>query len=99
MNADTMLNQIITEELSKIEQSGEKVKLKSIRKKRIIAGSILGFFALSYLTMAETWILSVICIAIYIFMFINCNKVKSIAKLAKKMPDTPIDEIIKGDMI
>ena len=99
MNATTLLNQIITEELNKIEQSGEKVKLKSIRKFRIIAGIILGFFALIYLSMPETWIISVICIAVYAFMFFNCDKVKTIARLAKKMPDTPIDEIIRGDMI
>jgi len=29
----------------------------------------------------------------------NMEKVKTIAKLAQKMPDTPIDEIIRGDMI
>lgn len=98
MNATTLLNQIITEELNKIEQSGEKVRLKSIRKKRIISALILGALALLYFA-AEIFILSIICIAIFIFINVNTDKVKTIAKLAQKMPDTPIDEIIRGDMI
>jgi hypothetical protein len=99
MNATTLLNQIITEELSKIEQNGEKVKLKSVRKKRITSAIILGILALIWFSSPETIILSVICIGIFIFINVNTDKVKTIAKLAQKMPDTPIDEIIRGEMI
>jgi len=98
MNATTLLYQIITEELNKIEQGGEKVKLKTIRKKRIISAIFFGAFALLYFA-AEALIISIACIAIFIFINVNTDKVKTIAKLAQKMPDTPIDEIIRGDMI
>lgn len=99
MNATTLLNQIITEELSKIEQNGEKVKLKSIRKKRIVSAIILGILVLIWLSSPKTVIPSVICIGIVILINVNTDRVKTIAKLAQKMPDTPIDEIIRGDMI
>ena len=36
MNFKTMMSELIEEEISKIEQNGEKVKLKTLLKKRII---------------------------------------------------------------
>jgi len=99
--ANALLNKAISEEINSIEQSGVKVKLKSIRNKRIIYAMICGFPALVQ-ALASIYF-SLIFIALYICIYIStCRKtsnIEVIAKLAKKHRDTPIDEIIRGEMI
>lgn len=96
--ADTLLNHIIKEEIKKIEQGGEKVRLKSVFKKGFIA-VIIGVFAFLFSALLRNIFFSIVFGLICFFMFLGNTKEEAIAKLAKKMPDKPIDEIIREDMI
>ena len=98
MNDRTLLNKIISEELEKIEQNGEKVSLSTHRRVRAINLIICVLFAIIFAN-PQTVFISILFILIGIFRFFMISKVSIIAKLAKKMPDTPIDEIIRGDML
>ena len=97
MYVKTIMNNLIEEEIEKIEQNGEKVKLKTIINKRINYTLWLGaIFAV--LLVANKLFLAFIDLVIYFVLLYNTNNVSVITKLSKKSPDTPISEIIKGDM-
>ena len=93
MNDNSLLYEIIEEEIRRFELNGEKIGLKIFWKQFLcavlfVAGTVLAFFVSVVLGLFCSWF----CIK-YIT---NCGKVKAIAKLAKANPNTPIEEIIRG---
>lgn len=97
MNFKTMMSELIEEEISKIEQNGEKVKLKTLLKKRIIYTLIFGaIFAV--LLVVNNILLAFVDLVIYFTMLYKTNNVSIITNLAKQSPDTPVADIIRGDM-
>ena len=97
MNFKTMMGNLIEEEIAKIEQNGEKVKLKTLVKKRIVYTLILGAI-FAALIVANNLFLAFVDLVIYFILMYNTNNVSVITKLAKQAPDTPISDIIRGDM-
>ena len=97
MNIKTMMNNLIEEEISKLEQSGEKVKFKTLAKKRILYTLIFGAIFVVFMTIQNLGLAFVDMIVYFVFMY-RTNNVSVITALAKKSPDTPISNIIKGDM-
>ena len=97
MNFTTMLGELIEEEISKIEQNGVKVKLKTLLRKRIIYTLFFGgLFAI--LLVAGNYLLAFVNLAVYFIVLYNLNNVSVISVLAKRSPDKPIADIIRGDM-
>ena len=97
MDFKTMMSELIEEEITKIEQNGEKVKLKTLLKKRIIYTLIFGaIFAV--LLVVNNILLAFVDLVIYFIMLYKTNNVSIITNLAKQSPDTPVADIIKGDM-
>lgn len=94
MDVNVILTQMINEEFAKIEKNGEKVVLKSRKKYYwVCAGAILGFLVL-------TAIIPFAFIGSIVFavkMAKNSN-IDTVIRLAKKSPNTPIEDIIREDM-
>lgn len=97
MNFKTMMGNLIEEEIAKIEQNGEKVKLKTLVKKRIIYTLIFGVI-FAALLVENNLFLAFIDLVVYFALMYNTNNVSIITKLAKQAPDTPVSDIIRGDM-
>lgn len=97
MDVKTMLNNLIDEEFTKIEQAGEKIKLKSLAKKRILYTLIFGAIFVVFTAIHNLEWAFIDMIVYFLFMY-RTNNVSVITALAKKSPDTPISDIIKGDM-
>lgn len=94
MEAEIMLHRIIKEELQKIEQDGKKLKFKSVRKRKLKACLLVLIGVLCILM----FIVSIVCFVLAWKLFKETTE-QTLAKLIKKMPNTPIDEIIRGDLI
>lgn len=99
MDPKNLLRMIIREELNKIEANGEKVRLKSIYKRKFILTIALVLIALTCLREPKMMITPVVCVLAYWFIFRKYDPVESIAKQACEKPDTLIEDIIKGDLI
>lgn len=97
MSVKKIMSNIIEEEISKLEQSGEKVRFKTVKKKRIIYTVVFGAFFVLFM-IAELLPLAFIDMLIYFIMMYNANNARVITKLAKKSPDTLITDIIKGEI-
>lgn len=92
-----MLNDMIEEEIQKIEQTGKKVRLKSVSSKKILYTVIFGTILLFLLALGQLF-LALIDLVIYFILLYRTNNVSVIIKLAKKSPNTPIGNIIRGEM-
>ena len=115
MNSEILLNQIIAGEIKKIELEGKEVRLKPSTTRLIFASlffglpgisGILSFGRILFGDVQEAFaslVGGVIYIAIFAFILrIRISRdatIRQIAKKAKMMPDTPIDEIIRGAML
>ena len=97
MNFKTLMSELIEEEISKIEQNGEKVKLKTLLKKRIIYTLIFGVI-FAVLLVINNIPLAFVDLVIYFIMLYKTNNVSIITNLAKQSPDKPVADIIRGDM-
>ena len=97
MEFKKLMRNLIEEEIANIEREGKKVKLKTLRKKRIKYTLIFGLIFLLMLASGLVPVAFIDLVVYFIFMY-NANNVSVITKLAKKSPDTPISEIVKGDM-
>ena len=93
-----ILDELIEEEISLIEQAGEKVKLKTLFKRRVLYTMIFGaIFAV--LIIKNSLFLAFVDLVIYFIVLYNkANNASVITALAKKSPDSPIADVIKGDM-
>jgi len=92
-----MLYNSIEEAICSIEQNGEKVWLKTLLKKRIIYTII--FYILFLFYMSIHYSVGYVVMLKYFFILYRTHNASVIAKLAKKNPDTPFEDIIRGDMI
>ena len=97
MDFKTLISNIIEEEISALERDGENVRLKTLIKKRILYTVICGALFLLF-TAATVLVPAFIVMIVYFVLMYRANNVSVITALAKKSPDTPIAEIIKGDM-
>lgn len=82
MNFKTMMSELIEEEISKIEQNGEKVKLKTLLKKRIIYTLIFGVI-FTVLLVINNLPLAFVDLVIYFIMLYKTNNVSIITNLAR----------------
>ncbi len=102
MNKDSatlkkLMSELIEEETSKIEQNGDKVKLKTLLKKRVIYTLIFGVLFL-LLVNANFLFLAFIALVVYFVIMYNLNDTSVIIGLAKKYPNKLISDVIKEDM-
>ena len=97
MNVKIMMNDLIEEEISKFEQSGYKVRMKTLTKKRVLYTLIFGAIFAVFMAIPSFSLAFVDMVLYFVFMY-NTNNVSVITDLAKKSPDTPISDIIKGEM-
>ena len=97
MDFKTMMSNLIEEEITKIQQNGERVKLKTLLKKRIVYTLIFGVI-FAVLIVVNNLLLAFVDLVIYFIMLYQTNNESIITKLAKQSPDTPISDIIRGDM-
>lgn len=97
MDVKTMMNNLIEEEISKLEQSGEKVRFKTLTKKWISYTLVFGTIFLLFMTM-QNFVLAFVDMIVYFVFMYRTNNVTVITSLARKSPDTPIVDIIRGDM-
>lgn len=93
MDVKQILTPIIKAELQKYEGQG-KVKLKSALKKRIIYTVICLLAAIALLPTGAF----VLVIPVYIILLKKTSNVNIIFSIAKKQPDTPIEEIIRQEI-
>lgn len=99
MNLKMVLENMIEEEISSFERTGNKLRLKSLRKRRITYTIIFGIILVVLVAMDHLLLAFIDMIIYYILMYNKANNVSVLKKLAERSPDTPIGEIIKGDMI
>ena len=97
MDFKTMMSNMIEEEIKKIQQNGERVKLKTLLKKRIVYTLIFGVI-FAVLIVVNNLLLAFVDLVIYFIMLYQTNNESIITKLAKQSPDTPISDISRGDM-
>ena len=99
MNSEfkNVMAKLIEEEIANIEQSGEKVRLKTLSRKRLVYTLIFGGIFLLCIGAGQL-ALAFITMIFYYTMLYRATNVSVITKLAKKSPDTYIEDIIRGDM-
>lgn len=97
MDFKNLLNATIEGEISKIEQTGETVRLKSVTRQRIIC-TIISAIIFSFGLISGLFGISFITLVVYFIIMYNINNASVITKIAKKQPDTPIADIIRNDM-
>lgn len=93
MTVKEILTPLIQQELRKYEQSGHKIRLKTQQNNRI--GYTVGCAAVGALLFPLLPITAIV----YYFLMRSTNPVDTILSVAKRKPDTPIDEIIAQEMI
>lgn len=87
---------IIEEEIMRIEQTGERIRLKTLLKFRVLYTLVFGVIFL-ILMLGELMGSAFFVMVIYYILLYQTNNTSVIRYLAKKSPDTPISEIIEGD--
>lgn len=92
MSAEAILTQVITQEFHKYTSCGWTIKLKATREKRVKYSLWCGAAALLL------WPMFPITLIVYILLMANTNDVKTILSIAKKYPDTPVDQIIAWEI-
>lgn len=92
-----MMSELIEEEITQIEQNGEKVRLKTLLKIRVLYTLICGVIFALFLVFNNLFLAFVALVVYFVLLYFKDN-VSVVTKLAQKSPDTPISEIIKGDM-
>ncbi|MBQ7400067.1 MAG: hypothetical protein IJW06_06395 [Clostridia bacterium] len=97
MNLKTIMYELIEEEISNIEQGGEKVRLRILYIKRIAYTIIFGILFAGFLVL-NAWTWAFIDLLIYFILLYNTNNVREITKIAKKFPDTNISHLIRMEM-
>ena len=97
MNFKAILNNMIEEEFSKIEKEGKRVKLKTVTRKRVKYTLFSGLLFLMFL-IVKAELFAFIDLIVYFILMYNANNLSVIAALSKKSPNTPVSDIIKGDM-
>lgn len=90
MTVKEILTPMINQELQKYQYNGNKVKLKSVTKYRLLYTLFCGLGAILF------WPIALI---VYICLMSGTDNVNIILKLAKKYPDTPVDQIIAQEVI
>ena len=89
MTVKDILTPLITEEFQKYEQSGHKIKLKSVTPNRIkyTVGCLLGAF-----------ICFPVALIVYVVLMKKTNNIDTIISVAKKNPDMPIDQVVAQEI-
>ena len=95
MTVKEILTPLITQEFEKYERHGYKIKLKSTSKRRVKYSIICGIIAL--LGFAHPVYFAAIPVYIILMMKTRDN-VGIILSLAKKNPDTPIEQIVAQEV-
>ena len=98
-----LLRKLINYEFDKIRQCGDKIRIKSVTRKRtfstVFALLLIVLYLLGSSTVEDIVFGLSFILAIWAAVFFSSTNEKRIAKLAMKNPDTPVSEIIKGKMI
>ena len=89
MTVKDILTPVITQEFEKYESHGYKIKLKSVTTNRI---KYTVFCALGAIL---CWPVALI---VYIVLMKKTNNIDTIISVAKKSPDTPIEQIVAQEI-
>ena len=95
MTVEEILTPTITEELEKYECNGSKIRLKTVKNRRIWYSIICGVIALCGFVFPAFFI----SVPVYIILMLKTkNNIKVILSLAKKNPNKPVDQIIAEEV-
>ena len=97
MTYQEVMDDLIREEISKIEHTGEKVILKTLLKKRMLR-ILLAAMYFAFFAWVKLWLFALGIPAICLVGLFRMNNEKVVTALAQKSPDKPVSEIIAEDM-
>lgn len=89
MTVKEILTPLITQEFEKYERHGYKIKIKSVTTNRI---KYTVFCALGAIL---CW---PVALVVYIVLMKKTNNIDTIISVAKKNPDTPIEQIVAQEV-
>lgn len=92
-----IIKDVIEEEISNLEESGVKVKLRTLCRKRTIVTAVLGVIFAGLIVLDLLGPAFAILILYFIILY-HMNNASVITGLARNSPDTPIADIIRGDL-
>lgn len=97
MGFNGFINEIIEKNFSKIERRGERIRLRTVIRLRVLYTIVCGiiFVILNFL---ENFSAAFYVMLIYFVLMYRANNVNIIRLLARKNPKMPILKIIEGDM-
>jgi len=97
METKKLLNELIENEFEKLEKDGVKIRLKR-KTTNAINYTVICAIIFLLTVIGGAFPLALIDLIIYFVLMYNNNNTNVIAKLAKKFPDKPILDIIKGEI-
>ena len=98
MTVKQILFPVIKQEMKKYRDNGQRLRLKTAIRKRIICTVLFAMLFIAFNDIIYYTSLMVIVLFIYACIMLKMNNTNIIFKEAKKNPDMPVDKIIAKEI-